>query len=329
MNKKTRDEFIEDAKEKHGDKYSYEKTEYVNNHTKVCITCSKHGDFWQTPNSHLSGRGCPTCAKYLNLTKRFIKRAVKNHNSFIDYSKVEYVNSHTRVKLICHRKDSEGIEHGEFMQLPYQHLLGYGCPKCAFETNREKHKSTSAETFKENGIKIHGGKYSYELVNDVNYKGIKEKVPIICNKHGVFWQTPDKHINSRQGCPICKSSHLESNVRSILKEIGLLFIEQKRFTWLGKLSLDFYIPSLSLGIECQGIQHFKPRDFAYKGDEWAKKLYNKIVDRDNRKNNLCTKNGVKILYVTDCDMEVIENSENKPLYENIIRDVNVLKNILQ
>ena len=34
MNKKTRDEFIEDAKEKHGDKYSYEKTEYVNNHTK-------------------------------------------------------------------------------------------------------------------------------------------------------------------------------------------------------------------------------------------------------------------------------------------------------
>ena len=122
---------------------------------------------------------------------------------------------------------------------------------------------------------------------------------------------------------------MESNVRSILKEIGLLFIEQKRFTWLGKLSLDFYIPSLKTAIECQGIQHFKPRDFAYKGDEWAKKIYNKIVDRDNRKNNLCTKNGVKILYVTDCDMEIIENSENKPLYENIIRDVNVLKNILQ
>ena len=128
---------------------------------------------------------------------------------------------------------------------------------------------------------------------------------------------------------MCKSSHLESNVRSILKEIGLLFIEQKRFTWLGKLSLDFYIPSLRLGIECQGIQHFKPRDFAYKGDEWAKELYKKILVRDKRKNNLCTKNGVKILYVTDCDMEVIENSENKPLYENIIRDVNVLKNILQ
>ena len=37
MNKKTRDEFIEDAKEKHGDKYSYEKTEYVNNHTKELL----------------------------------------------------------------------------------------------------------------------------------------------------------------------------------------------------------------------------------------------------------------------------------------------------
>ena len=86
---------------------------------------------------------------------------------------------------------------------------------------------------------------------------------------------------------------------------------------------------MKTAIEWQGIQHFKTRDFAYKGEKKKKKLYNKIVDRDNRKNNLCTKNGVKILYVTDCDMEVVENSENKPLYENIIRDVNVLKNILQ
>ena len=120
-------------------------------------------------------------------------------------------------------------------------------------------------------------------------------------------------------------------VNFIFRDVKIiLFIFDKNIIIMSKkLSLDFYIPSLSLGIECQGIQHFKPRDFAYKGDEWAKELYNKIVDRDNRKNNLCTKNGVKILYVTDCDMEVIENSENKPLYENIIRDVNVLKNILQ
>ena len=122
---------------------------------------------------------------------------------------------------------------------------------------------------------------------------------------------------------------MENDISMLLTNNNIEFIEQKKFSWLGLQSLDFYLPKYNIGIECQGIQHFKPRDFAYKGDEWAKELYKKILDRDKRKNNLCTKNGVKILYVTDCDMEVVENSENKPLYENIIRDVNVLKNILQ
>lgn len=42
--KKTVD-FVKDAKEVHGDNYIYDKTEYVNCHTKLCITCPKHGDF--------------------------------------------------------------------------------------------------------------------------------------------------------------------------------------------------------------------------------------------------------------------------------------------
>ena len=45
----------------HGDKYDYSKVEYVNNHTKVCIVCPKHGEFWQTPKAHLNGQGCPKC----------------------------------------------------------------------------------------------------------------------------------------------------------------------------------------------------------------------------------------------------------------------------
>lgn len=329
MNRKTKDGFICDAKNLHGGKYSYSRVDYINNHTKVCITCKKHGDFWQTPNSHLSGKGCPICAKYDNLTKRFVSRAKKKHCELIDYSNVEYVNSRTKVKLICHKKDLDGKEHGVFLQLPYQHLLGYSCPKCALEVNREKHKSTSVGTFKENGMRIHGGKYSYDLVDNGNYNGIKKKVPIICPKHGVFWQTPDKHINSRHGCPMCKSSHLERDVRNMLKSMDLIFIEQKRFDWLGKLSLDFYIPSFKIAIECQGIQHFVPRDFAYKGNEWATELYNQILERDVRKNRLCSDNGVKITYVTDCDDNIIENSKNKSLYCNIIKEINLLRNVLQ
>ena len=54
MKKLTTDDFIEKAKEIHGNKYIYNKTVYKNMRTKVCITCPEHGDFWQLPSIHLN-----------------------------------------------------------------------------------------------------------------------------------------------------------------------------------------------------------------------------------------------------------------------------------
>ena len=59
--KLTMDDFIEKARKVHGDEYDYSKVKYINNHTKVCIICPEHGEFWQTPNSHLNGNGCYSC----------------------------------------------------------------------------------------------------------------------------------------------------------------------------------------------------------------------------------------------------------------------------
>jgi hypothetical protein len=56
----TNEEFIEKARLVHEDKYDYSKVNYINTSTKVCIICPEHGEFWQTPNSHLFGAGCPT-----------------------------------------------------------------------------------------------------------------------------------------------------------------------------------------------------------------------------------------------------------------------------
>lgn len=57
----TTEEFIEKAKKIHGDKYDYSNVRYVNSVTKVCIVCPIHGDFWQIPNNHIRGVGCPIC----------------------------------------------------------------------------------------------------------------------------------------------------------------------------------------------------------------------------------------------------------------------------
>ena len=60
---KTTNEFIKESRTVHGDKYDYSKVEYVNAHTKVCIICPEHGEFWQTPNKHLLGHKCPKCSE--------------------------------------------------------------------------------------------------------------------------------------------------------------------------------------------------------------------------------------------------------------------------
>lgn len=54
-------EFIQKSNIVHNFKYDYSKVKYVNAHTKVCIICPEHGEFWQEPRAHLSGQGCPKC----------------------------------------------------------------------------------------------------------------------------------------------------------------------------------------------------------------------------------------------------------------------------
>lgn len=68
-NKLTTEIFIERARQVHGDRYDYSKVEYVNNSTKVCITCLKHGDFFMAPAGHWKGNGCPECSKERTLKK--------------------------------------------------------------------------------------------------------------------------------------------------------------------------------------------------------------------------------------------------------------------
>ena len=60
-------EFIKRAKKIHGDKYDYSKVVYVNNHKKITIICSNHGEFEQRPYSHTQGQGCPKCAEISRL----------------------------------------------------------------------------------------------------------------------------------------------------------------------------------------------------------------------------------------------------------------------
>lgn len=171
----TTQEFIEKAQKIHGDKYNYDKTEYVNSHTKVTITCPIHGDFKMLATNHLSGDGCPLCSQRPRYTTETWKAtAIEKYGDRYDYSKVDYKNSRTKVCIICHEKDEFGREHGEFWQEPTSHLYGRGCPKCA-----KKYQYTNEE-FIEKANLIHNNKYIY---TNTEYVNCETKIQLVksCN----------------------------------------------------------------------------------------------------------------------------------------------------
>jgi very-short-patch-repair endonuclease len=77
----TTETFIEKAIHIHGDKYNYDKVDYVNGKSKVTITCLKHGDFLQRANNHLAGDGCPRCQESKG-EKKVIQYLIKHNIEF-------------------------------------------------------------------------------------------------------------------------------------------------------------------------------------------------------------------------------------------------------
>jgi len=122
--------FIKNAKNKHQDKYNYDKVDYINNKTEVTITCKKHGDFRQRPDNHLAGAGCTNC-NYKLSNNDFIDKSNKIHNNKYLYDKTNYDGNRNYVTIKCKK-------HGYFKQKARIHLAGFGCPKCSESIGESK-----------------------------------------------------------------------------------------------------------------------------------------------------------------------------------------------
>jgi len=208
----TREEFIEKAVIKHGNKYDYSLVEYKNNSTKIKIVCPNHGVFEQTPNSHLAGSGCPSCVPNKKLTKEeFIKRSRKIHGDKYDYSLVEYKNVSSNIKIIC-------PVHGVFEQKPCKHLAGHGCFSCYNE--RPKKLLYTTESFIEKLKEIHKNKYDYSITE---YKGITKPIKYICPEHGIITQNAQSHFLGK-GCKECAAKIIAEKHKLTTED----FIEKSR-----------------------------------------------------------------------------------------------------
>ena len=278
----TNENFIKKAKEIHGDKYDYSKTNYINNKTKIVIICPIHGEIEITPNAHISEkRGCPKCgntlkgANFKMSIERFIEKAQKIHGNSYSYEEVSYINNRTPVSIMC-------PTHGIFKQTPEVHLSGHGCPECANIKRAEKNIMTTSE-FIAKAKNIHGDKYDYSKVEYVKYD---TPVTIICPEHGEFQQKPYIHLDGSgcQKCAMLFSNYEMELIDYISSIIGEENIVRNDRTILNGNELDVYVPSKKVAFEFDGL------------------YWHSEIKKPNKKYHLqktmeCEKQGIQLIHI--------------------------------
>jgi hypothetical protein len=127
--------FLKKAKEIHRERYDYSLANFTTLETPIKIICREHGEFFQSPEKHLLGRGCQKCgarhaaSQRKDTTESFTAKACKIHEDRYNYSEVDFLYSDEKVKIICK-------EHGAFWQTPNSHLGGQGCNKCSHHVSK-------------------------------------------------------------------------------------------------------------------------------------------------------------------------------------------------
>lgn len=221
-------DIIEKASIIHKNKYLYninlEKLYYKTE--KIEIVCPIHGIFKQQVKGHLEGKGCAKCGRekcrnlFVKSTEEFIKDAQKIHGDRYDYSKTNYVKSNEKVIITCKK-------HGDFLQKPYSHLHGHGCPMCLEATNNlEKEVLNFVKSL---NVKVKANDRTVLFDENTNrYKEIDIFLPEI-NKgiefNGIYWHKLQER--AKPGYHKCKNALFKKYNIKLLNISDISWIKNK------------------------------------------------------------------------------------------------------
>lgn len=257
--------------------------QYIDARTPIQHYCKKHDVFWcASPDNILRGCECPECGK--EKTRSHTKRT---HEEYI--KQVTNVNPNIEVieeykganPSILHKCKIDGYE---WRTTPANILYGKGCPKCAGNL------SLSNAEYVERLRLI-----NHDIISIEQYVNMKTPILHICLIDGYTWYASPDSILQGCGCPICKESYGERQIRQILEEYNLKYIYQKTFMDCrdkNPLPFDFYLPDYNICIEYDGEQHFRSVDFFGGEDKFEKqKLHDQI------KIQYCNNNHIHLLKI--------------------------------
>ena len=266
---------------------------YVNTETPILHKCLLDDYEWMPkPGNILNGKGCPKCAGNVKFThEEYVKKLNQLNPNVIVLEK--YVNATTPIKHKCL------LDNHIWSTQPFLLLHGCGCPKCAGNIRK---------TLEEYMLELSMINPDIEVLEDY----VDAKTPILhqCKIDGFQWHTSPSNILNGTGCPHCQQSKGEKYIAKWLESRNINYVYQKKFsTCLDKkqLPFDFYLPEFNLCIEYDGVQHFKPIDFANKGEEWAIEQFHIVQYHDSIKNQYCEDNNIYLLripYFKDIDEEL-------------------------
>jgi hypothetical protein len=163
----------------------------------------------------LHGHGCPKCGdesssiKQTYTSDQALARCHSVHGYKYDYSKTIYKGVWEPIEMGC-------PNHGYFWQVPAYHFSGHGCPQCGDDITFNA-KRSNKEDFVIAANKRHNNTYTYDLVEYIN---CDTKVKITCKEHGVFEQTPYKHLLGQQ-CPRCAGGNISKMETDWLDGLGI------------------------------------------------------------------------------------------------------------
>lgn len=252
MKKQTTEEVINDLKILHPN-LDFSKFEYNGNLVPAVIICNKHGEFEKAPKGLKKGEGCKMCSREELGTKlslsseEYLKRCLDKHGDKYDYSKINYVNSGTKILVGCPK-------HGEFSILPthFNSEKGEGCPKCSKEIVA-KSLALSTEQFVTRAIEIHGERYDYSKTEYINGN---TKLTVNCKIHGNFEVLPFNHLNGVD-CAECVGNALKTTDQFIEESVS---IHGNKYNYDSVVYKGKEIPVTIFCKECECSFDQKPRN---------------------------------------------------------------------
>jgi hypothetical protein len=219
--------FIRNALRKHGDRYDYSLSKYINCDTKLWIICKKHDKFEQTPYCHVNnGYGCYDCGKdKLSELFRYDRLELINklnniYNFKYDYSLMKYNSLKDDVIVICPK-------HGKFEVNLERHLRnGVECRQCKLNNN-----------FLKKLKELYGNLY---YVDESTLKEVNCEIDVLCTKHNYkFVVTPIDLMYHNKKCKFCK---VDDKLKNIDKKSMNVVRDTETFIYASNIIHDnFYI----------------------------------------------------------------------------------------